>query len=416
MLNAKKSKKDFPIFKTRVNCYPLIYLDNAATTQKPKMVIDAISKYYEESNANVHRSAHYLAAKATDVYENARNKMLDFIGGYGYGTIAFTRNTTEAINMLSFSLFYKDIVNLSKVERSKNIIITTYSEHHSNFLPWQRLAKDFGFTLLALDITKDGKVNLEELANLLNKYKNNVKLVTMVHVSNVLGTINNIKEAIFMCHKYDIPVLIDAAQSIGHMPINVKDLDVDFLAFSGHKMYGPMGIGGLYIKENSSTKLSPFLVGGGNIQRVMFDKTVYADLPDKLESGTPNVAGAAGLIATIDYLTNLGMDNIFEHEQRLMEYAINKFLKLDEIKVLGSLNPSERSGLISFVLPNKDYQRFTEFMNENGIAIRTGHHCAQVLHNKLGLSASARISFGLYNTEDDVDMFFDVLSDYLFRG
>jgi cysteine desulfurase / selenocysteine lyase len=399
MLDVEKIREDFPIFKRKVHRKPLIYFDNAATTQKPIQVINAIKEYYESYNANIHRAIHTLSEEATQKYEEAREKVRKFINARSDKEIIFVRNATEAINLVMYAW------GLNNLKESDEII-STVMEHHSNIVPWQFLRDKVGLKLKFIDVNSQGFLKLDELENILSK---NTKLITVTHASNVLGTINPIKEIGKIAHDNGSLILVDGAQSVPHMPIDVKKLDCDFLVFSGHKMLGPMGIGVLYCKEEILENIQPFLYGGDMIKYVTLEKAVWNDLPLKFEAGTSNVEGAIGLGAAIDYLNKIGMEDIRKHEIELTKYAIDKLSNLPNLDIYGPKKAEERGGVIAFNVKNVHSHDVAQILDEDGIAIRSGHHCAMPLHQKLGIESSARISFYLYNMKEEIDNFIEAL-------
>jgi cysteine desulfurase/selenocysteine lyase len=399
MLDVEKIREDFPIFKRKVHGKPLIYFDNAATTQKPIQVINAIKEYYESYNANIHRAIHTLSEEATQRYEEAREKVRKFINARSTKEIIFVRNATEAINLVMYAW------GLNNLKESDEII-STVMEHHSNIVPWQFLRDKIGVKLKFIDINSQGFLKLDELENILSK---NTKLITVTHASNVLGTINPIEAIGKIAHDNGSLILVDGAQSVPHMPIDVKKLDCDFLVFSGHKMLGPMGIGVLYCKEEILENIQPFLYGGDMIKYVTLEKAVWNDLPLKFEAGTSNVEGAIGLGAAIDYLNKIGMEDIRKHEIELTKYAIDKLSSLPNLDIYGPKKAEERGGVIAFNVRNVHSHDVAQILDEDGIAIRSGHHCAMPLHQKLGIESSARISFYLYNMKEEIDNFIEAL-------
>lgn len=390
-LNAAAVRGDFPILQQKINGKALVYLDNSATTQKPRTVIDAMHHYYSHSNANVHRGVHTLGERATIAYENAREAVKKFINAKNTQEIIFVRGTTEAINLVAQSY------GLSHFSAGDEIIISEM-EHHSNFVPWQEICKRTGAVLRVLSITDAGDVNINEYEKLLTT---RTKLVAISHISNVLGTVNPVKKIIAKAHEHNVPVLLDGAQAAAHLPIDMQQLDCDFYTFSGHKMYAPMGIGVLYAKHNYLETMQPYQTGGGMIKHVTFAETTYQQAPEKFEAGTPNVEGAVGLHAAINYLNSLGMKNIYEHEQKLLHYAENKLRKISGLQIVG--HPAEKAAAIAFVMDNVHPHDIATILDSEGIAIRAGHHCAMPLMQRLGLPATARVSFGVYNTLQDVD-------------
>jgi len=391
MIDPNVIKKDFPIFQVKIHDKPVIYLDNAATVQRPASVINSIKEFYETSNANVARTVHTLGEKATKAYEDARKKVADFIGALPE-EIIFTRNATEAINLVANCL--------SGELKPGDEILTTVMEHHSNIVPWQLATKKVGAAVKYADILPDGTLHKELMWHMMN---NRTKLVTFTHVSNVLGTINPVKDIIKAANEFGALTLIDAAQSVPHMPINVKELDCDFLVFSGHKMLGPTGIGVLYGKKEILEQMPPFLAGGEMIREVTLEKTTYNDLPHKFEAGTPNIAGAVALGAAVDYLKGIGMDNVRKHEQELTEYALSRLKEIPQLEIYGPTDVEIRGGVVSFNIKGVHPHDVAQILDSEGIAIRSGHACAMPLMKKLGVESVCRASFYIYNTKDDVD-------------
>ncbi|WP_099204043.1 cysteine desulfurase [Scatolibacter rhodanostii] len=383
----------FPLFKEYSADKVLTYLDSAATAQKPLSVIQAEEQYYRQSNANPNRGIYELDLRATEIHETARQKVANFIGAEFPEEIIFTQNTTEAFNLLAYSYGMPFL-------KEGNTILITVMEHHSNLIPWQRVAKATGAKLVYLYPDENGHFSDEELQS---KICDGVKLVSVHHVSNVMGTLSPIAKITELAHQIGAVVALDSAQSIPHMPINVKELDVDFIAFSGHKMYGPMGIGVLYGKKELLEKMPPFMSGGDMIDFVSEQESTYAPLPRKFESGTRNVGAAAGLSAAIDYMQDLGYDKITAHEEELMVYAMNRLTKLPFITIYGTKNPKERFGVISFNVNEVHPHDTATILGNDEVAIRAGHHCAQPLMRFLHLTACCRLSFGVYNTTKDID-------------
>lgn len=389
-------KQDFPIFKHNTS---LVYLDSAATSQKPQVVLDAIREYYETYNANVKRGIYPIAEKATAKIENARSRVAQFINAANTSEIIFVRNTTEAINLVAYSMSY----NLTE----KNSIVTTIMEHHSNFVPWQQLALKKNADFLVFDIDGNGFLDLDSGIKNYELRIMNAKMLAITHVSNVLGTINPIKKIIQQVKRInpDILVLVDAAQSIPHMKVDVQELECDFLAFSGHKMMAGTGIGVLYGKKLLLDKMRPFLFGGEMIQEVHLDHTTFASLPHKFEAGTPDIAGIISLGVAIEYINRTGIENIRNHEKRLTEYAFNQMKKIDGLSIYGPEDFEKRSGVISFNVKGIHPHDIAQILGDMDICIRAGHHCAMPLHKRLGIHSSARISFYIYNDVSDIDIF-----------
>ncbi len=391
MFSPSKIKKDFPIF-TDSN---LVYLDNAATSQKPQAVLDAVDSLYKEANANVHRALYSLGSEATERFENSRKKVANFINANSK-EIIFTSGTTESINLLARSL--------GNTLKSGDEILISEMEHHSNIVPWQLAAKRTGATLRYLSIKKTGELDLSEPEKYFTK---KTKIVSLTHMSNVLGTINPIKGLAKLAHNVGAIFIVDGAQGASHFPVNMKELDCDFYAFSGHKMLGPTGIGVLWGKTKLLEEMEPFMGGGEMINTVSMESSTWNDIPYKFEAGTPNFAQAVGLGGAIDYLENIGMEAIELHEKTLLNYALNKMNHMDGIRIHGSAK--DRGGVISFNVDGIHPHDLAQFLNEDNIAIRVGHHCAQPLLKTLGESATARLSFYIYNDENDVDKFCDSL-------
>ena len=366
IFNIEEIRKDFPILDQEINGAPLIYFDNAASTQKPKAVIDAIKSYYENDHSNVHRGVHSLSIRATDLYEASRKKVADYINANSTDEIIFTKGTTDSINLVASSL-------TKSIQPSDEIVITTM-EHHSNIVPWQELCRRTGASLKVAPIDDNGELIIDELERLLCK---DTKILALTHTSNTLGTINPIKEIITMAHHLNIKVLIDGAQAIGHQNIDVQDLDCDFYAFSGHKLYGPTGIGVLYGKEDLLNELEPYQFGGEMILKVTFDETTYNSLPYKFEAGTPNIAGAIGLGKAIEYIESINLNACVKQEDAVTEYSLKKLKDLSNIKLIG--NSENRSSIVSFTVENIHPHDIGTILNQRGIAMRTGHHCTMPL-------------------------------------
>ncbi len=391
---------DFFILSQKVNKKPLIYFDNCATSQKPKQVIDAISKYYCTTNANIHRGIHYLSEKSTNAYEESKKKVAKFIGASDAGEIIYTRNATEAINLVVYSFAQASF-------KEGDLIISTEMEHHSNIVPWQLLVKSAGIKLEYIPVKDDYSLDLEVYKKLLKKKP---KLITFVHASNVIGTVNPALEMTRMAHKAGAKVLIDGAQSAPHIKIDVKKLDCDFFVLSAHKMLGPTGIGVLYGKRALLEKMEPYQGGGDMIDKVTLRKSTWNKLPYKYEAGTPNIAGGIAFGETIDYLENVGMKKIAKHERELVSYTLGKLNKMDEFELFGQDDSvEERGGMIAFNLKCAHPHDIAQILNDEGIAVRSGHHCAQPLHSRFKKSASARASFYIYNTCEEVDRFINAL-------
>ncbi|MHB2148338.1 cysteine desulfurase [Calditrichota bacterium LG25] len=392
-------RKDFPILETIVHGKQLVYFDNAATTQKPEAVIQTIVDYYQGMNANVHRAIHYLGETATMAFEEARQKVARFINSPSARQIVFTRGTTEAINLVATAWGEKFI-------SAGDEIILSEMEHHSNLIPWQILAQKVGAKLRFIPFTSEGVLDFEAFEKILN---NKTRIISLTYMSNVFGTINPIKRIIRMAKDRGIPVLLDGAQSVPHLPTDVQALDCDFLAFSGHKMLGPTGIGVLYAKINHLENMNPYQGGGEMIQSVWLERATWNEIPYKFEAGTPNIAGAIALGAAVDYLSAVGMKNITLYEQELTTYALKKLAELDELVIYG--NAPERGGVISFNLGEVHPHDLSHFLDQQGIAVRAGHHCAQPIMRKLDIAATTRASFYFYNTLEEIDYFVEQLKE-----
>ena len=390
MLDIKKIKADFPIF---TNHKDLIYLDNAATSQKPQIVIDRITKFYESENANVHRGIYPLSEQASETYEIARKKVANFIGAKNSKEIIFTKGTTESLNLVAQSYA------LEHLQKGDEILVADF-EHHSNFLPWQMVCEKTGAILKILSSDESGFINQQEWQSKLGK---KTKIVAIAHASNVLGTISDIKKIATMVHSVGAILVVDGAQAIPHLSVNVQDLDCDFYAFSGHKMLGPMGIGVLYVKEEILAKMSPYQLGGGMIEAVSLSEVLYADYPEKFEAGTPNVAEALALAEAIDYLSAIGLAEIRAHEIKLSEYLLNGLAKIKRIKLLGTASAKERTGLVSFYVEGIHAHDLSGFLAKKGLALRAGFHCAMPLHQSRSCEATLRASYYLYNSEQDLE-------------
>jgi cysteine desulfurase/selenocysteine lyase len=396
-INIETIRRDFPILQRKVhNNKPLVYFDNAATTQKPLQVIDSIHNYYLNYNSNIHRAVHQLAEEATAAYELTRDKVAKFINVKNREELIFVRGTTEAINLIAYSWGRQNV-------QKDDIVVTTEYEHHSNIVPWQLLTKEKEAKLEYIGVDDNGELILDQLGDYLNTGR--VKLVTFSHMSNVLGTITNAEEIIKQCHKKGVKVLVDAAQSVPHMKVDVQKLDCDFFAFSAHKMLGPTGVGVLWARKEILENMQPFNGGGDMIREVHKYETTWNDLPYKFEAGTPNIADVIGFSAALDYLEKIGMDKVREHEIELTKYALDKISAIKGITLYGTPDMRKRGGVISFNLGDIHPHDLATILDEDGIAIRSGHHCAQVLMERLDVSATSRASFYIYNTKDEVDVF-----------
>lgn len=400
-LNVEKIREDFPILNQEVNNNPLAYLDSAATTQKPVKVIQAMEKYNKSNNANIHRGAYTLSIKATDEYDKAREKVRDFINSPLSSSIIFTKNTTEAINLVAYSY------GLDNVGEGDEIVVLI-SEHHSNILPWQMLAKRNKAILKFVYLNEESSINMKDFKE---KVTDKTKIVAAGHVSNALGTINPVKEIIEYAHDKGAVVLIDGAQAVPHMKVDIQELNPDFYVFSGHKMLGPMGIGVLYGRKELLEKMSPFLSGGDMIEYVEEQSSTYAEVPCKFEAGTQNVEAAVGLKAAIEYLEDVGLENIKNHEMKLTQYAIDKMKEIPYITIYGPEDIDKRSSVISFNIDDVHPHDVATILDSYGVAVRAGHHCAQPLMKHLGINSTCRASFYLYNTFEEVDQFIESLKN-----
>lgn len=391
LYSIDRIRQDFPILSREVNGQPLVYLDNGASTQKPRQVIDAISSYYSEINSNIHRGVHYLSQTATDAYEVSRKKLQKFIGAAHDHEVIFTSGTTAGINLLAHS-FGKAFV------KAGDEIVISEMEHHSNIVPWQLLCEEKGALLRVVPMDENGVLDLEAYASLLNE---KTRLVSITYISNSLGTVNPVRELIRLAHDQDIPVLLDAAQVVQHHSIDVQELDVDFLVFSGHKMYGPTGVGILYGKEKWLNAMPPYQGGGDMIKQVTFEKTTFNELPFKFEAGTPNIEAGICLGDAVDYIQNIGLDRIEAHEEDLLQYGTERLLEIEGLRIIGTA--PQKSGVISFLLGDVHPYDVGVILDKLGIAVRTGHHCTQPIMDKLGIPGTVRASFGMYNTRAEID-------------
>ena len=393
LFNLDAIRADFPILSEKVYGKPLVYFDNAATTQKPLCVLNKITEVYTTQNANIHRGVHYLSQKATMAHENARQTVADFIGARSSKEIVFTRGTTESINLVATAF-------TERFCESGDEIVFTQMEHHANIVPWQMAAQRAGLILRVAPINERGELILEELDKLLTA---KTKLLTLAHISNVLGTINPVKEIIKMAHKKGIRVLIDGAQAVAHSGVNVADLDADFYVFSGHKIYGPTGIGVLYGKSELLEELPPYQGGGEMIQNVTYEKTTYNELPYKFEAGTPDYVGSVALATALDYVTNIGVERIASYENELLEYATSKLMEIPDMRIIGTA--AHKCSVISFVIAGIHPFDLGTLLDKTGVAVRTGNHCAQPLIDLLEVPGTVRISFAFYNTREEIDYF-----------
>jgi len=391
-LNIQKLRQDFPMLSRKVNGKRLVYLDNGATAQKPKQVIDAISNYYQTQNANIHRGVHQLSQEVTIAYEKARATVQKHLNAGLSQEIIFTSGTTESINLIANSFGKKHI-------KAGDEIIISEMEHHSNILPWQILCEEKGAVLKVIPINEKGELLIDEYKKLLC---NKTKIVAVTHVSNTLGTINPVKEIIVLAHEKNIPVLIDGAQAVPHIKVDIQALDADFYCFSGHKLFGPTGIGILYGKEKWLNEMPPYKVGGGTIKTVTFEKTEYADLPLKFEAGTPHIEGGIGLAAAIDYVNEIGLENIGAYEHELLKYATSKLSAIEGLRIIGTAK--EKASVISFVIKEVHPFDVGTILDKQGIAVRTGHHCTQPLMEHFGIPGTIRASLVFHNTKEEIDV------------
>ena len=391
MYDINKVREDFPILSRQIYGKPLVYFDNGATTQKPLCVLDAMRNEYLNVNANVHRGVHYLSQQATDLHEAARETVRKFINAPKVEEVIFTRGTTESLNLVVSSFGDRFLSEGDEV-------IVSVMEHHSNIVPWQLLAAKKGIAIKVIPMTDEGDVIMEEYEKLFNE---KTRIVSITQVSNVLGTINPVKEMIRIAHEYEVPVMVDGAQSTPHMKVDVQDLDCDFFAFSGHKIYGPTGIGVLYGKEKWLDEMPPYQGGGEMIESVSFEKTTFEKLPFKFEAGTPDYVATHGLATALNYVTELGLDNIFAHEQELTRYAMEQMKEIPGMRIFGT--SQHKDAVISFLVGDIHHLDMGTLLDRLGIAVRTGHHCAEPLMHRLGISGTVRASFALYNTKEEVD-------------
>lgn len=392
MYDVNEVRKDFPILSRTVYGKPLIYLDNGATTQKPRCVVDSIADEYYSVNANVHRGVHFLSQQATELHEAARETVRRFVHAGSVSEIVFTRGTTESINLVASSFVCGQM-------KAGDEVIVSVMEHHSNIVPWQLQAERYGIVLKVIPMNDKGELLLDEYARL---FSERTKLVAVTHVSNVLGTVNPVKRMIEMAHGYGVPVLVDGAQSIPHIPVDVQELDADFYVFSGHKVYGPTGMGVLYGKEKWLDRLPPYQGGGEMIQKVTFEKTTFNELPFKFEAGTPDYIGSTALAKALDYVSAIGMDQIAAYEHELTCYAMRRLKEIPDMRIFGEAD--QKGSVISFLVGNIHHFDMGTLLDRLGIAVRTGHHCAEPLMDRLGIEGTVRVSFALYNTKDEIDI------------
>lgn len=400
-LNISKIKSDFPILGQMINGHRLVYLDNAASSQKPRTVVEAHVRYYNEMNANIHRGLHTLAEKATAAYEDTRAHVARFIGGVDPAEVIFTSGTTEALNLLSHSWGDENI-------RQGDEIVITEMEHHANLVSWLVLARKKGAVLKRIPITAEGLLNLDDIDKIITE---RTRLVAVTHMSNVLGTINPVKQLADIAHRKGALIVVDGAQAAPHMPVDVRETGADFYAFSAHKMLGPTGVGVLWGRRELLEVMPPFNTGGEMIREVYFDRVTFNDIPHKFEAGTPNIAGVIAFDKALSYLEELGMDNVRNHEKELTAYAIGRLLELEGLEIQGPVDPELRGGAVSFTDPNIHPHDISTFLDSRGIAIRAGHHCAQPLMRVMGKVATARASLYVYNDEADIDVLVDALGE-----
>lgn len=392
MFDVTKIRENFPILSRKVYDRPLVYLDNGATTQKPLCVLDAMREEYLNVNANVHRGVHYLSQQATDLHEQAREKVRKFINAGSVNEIIFTRGTTESLNLV-VSSFCDGFMS------EGDEVIVSVMEHHSNIVPWQLQAARKGISLRVIPMNDKGELLLDEYEKL---FTERTKIVSVTHVSNVLGTVNPVKEIVRIAHEHGVPVMVDGAQSTPHFAVDVQDIDCDFFAFSGHKMYGPTGVGVLYGKEDWLDRMPPYQGGGEMIESVSFEKTVFEHLPFKFEAGTPDYVATHGLATAIDYISSIGIDNISRHEQELTRYCMERMQEIDGIRLFGTAN--DKDAVVSFLVGDIHHLDMGTLLDRLGIAVRTGHHCAQPLMIRLGIQGTVRASFAMYNTKQEIDV------------
>ena len=390
--DVEEIRNDFPILQTTVHGKPLVYLDNAATAQKPLSVIKKAEKYYSNMNSNIHRGVHALSQVATEAYETARIKVKKFINALGKNEIIFTKGTTESINLVAQSYVRPNL-------QEGDEVIISHMEHHSNIVPWQLICEEKNANLKVIPIDDNGELIFEDFEKMIT---DRTKFISIVYASNSLGTINPVKKIVELAHQNNIPVLLDAAQAVNHLPVDVQELDCDFLAFSGHKLYGPTGIGILYGKVNLLDAMPPYQGGGDMISKVTFEETTYNELPHKFEAGTPNIAGAIGLGEAIDYVEKVGIENVSLHEMILLEYATEAVSNIPSLKIIGTAK--EKVGVLSFVLDDVHPHDIGTFLDFEGVAIRTGHHCTQPVMDRYKIPATSRASFAMYNNKEDIDV------------
>ncbi len=398
IFDVNEIRRDFPILERKVNGKPLVYFDNAATTQKPNIVIDSMTHYYRYENANIHRGLHFLSEVATEQYENARLKVKEFLNAMSASEIILTKGTTDGINLLANTMCRADLLN------EGDEIIISHMEHHANIVPWQLLCERKKTKLVVIPISDSGELLIDEFKKLISP---RTKLVSIVHTSNTLGTVNPIKEIIEIAHKHNIKVIVDGAQAVGHQKIDVQELDCDYFVFSGHKLFGPTGIGVLYGKAELLNNLPPYQGGGDMIRTVTFEGSTYEDIPNRFEAGTPNIVGGIGLGVAIKYLNMFNFKDIAKHENELLQYATEKMLLINGVKIIG--NAKNKASVISFTIDGIHPYDIGTIIDTDGVAIRTGHHCTQPLMKRLNVPATSRASFAFYNTKDEIDIFINAL-------
>jgi len=395
--DVEQVRKDFPILTRKIHGKPLVYFDTASSAQRPLAVIEATDQFYREHNANVHRGVHTLSQEATDLYENARRKLARYINALSWREVVFTRGTTEAINLVANSFLRPKL-------RPGDEILVTHMEHHANIVPWQMLIEETGACLKVIPINQRGELEMDALESMLSE---RVKLLGVVHVSNALGTVNPVREICRLAKRFEIPVLVDGSQAMPHLAVDVQALGCDFYCLSGHKMYGPTGIGALWASEATLDAMPPWQGGGDMIRKVTFEKTTWNDVPAKFEAGTPNIAGGVGLAAAIDYLASFDMAEITAHDHRVLKYATERMSEIEGLRIIGTA--SDKAGAISFTLGDIHPHDLGTIIDHYGIALRTGHHCAMPVMQFFNVPATARVSFGMYNTESEVDVLIDAL-------
>ncbi len=402
IIDVESIRADFPILQREFGGEQLVYLDNAATTQTPEPVVESIADYYRQTNANIHRGLHQLSQEASVAYEEAHDRLAEFIGASGgRKEMIFTRNTTESENLIAYSWGLEEL-------GPGDEIVTTEMEHHSSLVTWQQIAKRTGADIKFIQVTEDGHLDMDHAAELIT---DDTELVSVVHVSNTLGTINPVSELADLAHDHDAYIFVDGAQAVPTMPVDVEAIDADFYAFSGHKMAGPTGIGGLYGKQHLLEEMQPFLYGGEMIRRVTYEDATWNELPWKFEAGTPAICQGIALAEAVDYLDDIGLEAIERHENELAQYTLERFAEFDDIRVLGPGKGEQRGGLVAFDVEGVHAHDLSEILNDYAVAIRAGHHCTQPLHEKMGMTATARASFYIYNTKAEIDVMIEALDD-----